>query len=108
MRKNSFGILDVELSLWVASCGLITTGCAIILYGFLDVDECLSEPCENGGTCLDEASRYECQCVDGFRGDNCEIGKLDLMVYWYLVLYPSAERFWEGGGQYLNVILTMC
>ena len=37
-----------------------------------------SNICENGGECivaLSEDSHYACQCVNGNRGNNCEIGK---------------------------------
>ena len=39
-----------------------------------DVDECVSSPCENGGTCNDGINSYTCYCLPGYEGDNCEIG----------------------------------
>ena len=36
------------------------------------VDECLSEPCLNGGVCTDQAGGYSCACPEGFTGDNCD------------------------------------
>ena len=39
-----------------------------------DVDECLSIPCSNGGTCLDFLNNYHCACVDGYNGTHCELG----------------------------------
>ena len=34
-----------------------------------DIDECASEPCENGGKCADLTGRYECNCDStGFEG----------------------------------------
>uniref|UniRef100_K1QI49 Versican core protein n=1 Tax=Magallana gigas TaxID=29159 RepID=K1QI49_MAGGI len=30
-------------------------------------------PCQNGGTCLDLINKYECQCVPGYTGTQCEI-----------------------------------
>ena len=42
-----------------------------------DVDECSSQPCKHGGTCIDSTSspagkvstqRYECECVNGYTG----------------------------------------
>ncbi len=41
----------------------------------LEVNPCTSDPCENGATCRNDAGRYECVCVNGFEGDNCEIGR---------------------------------
>ncbi|XP_035687857.1 brevican core protein-like [Branchiostoma floridae] len=41
-----------------------------------DVDECASNPCQNGGTCTDGLNRYTCECVAGFTGDNCETAPL--------------------------------
>ncbi|XP_078580669.1 zonadhesin-like [Branchiostoma floridae x Branchiostoma japonicum] len=35
-------------------------------------DECLSQPCQNGGLCVDGDKRYDCQCAPGFIGVNCE------------------------------------
>ena len=36
------------------------------------VDECMSSPCENGGTCLDRVNKYTCSCAPSFTGTNCE------------------------------------
>ncbi|XP_035659266.1 uncharacterized protein LOC118404302 [Branchiostoma floridae] len=35
-------------------------------------DECLSQPCQNGGHCIDGDNRYSCQCAPGYTGVNCE------------------------------------
>ena len=42
---------------------------------FADIDECMSEPCQNGASCVDDINSYNCTCVDGFEGSNCENGK---------------------------------
>ena len=42
---------------------------------FTDFDDCVGDPCENGGTCQDGANSYTCECADGFEGDNCQISK---------------------------------
>ena len=39
-----------------------------------DINECNSRPCENGATCNDEVDAYNCSCVDGYNGTNCETG----------------------------------
>ncbi|CAH1253989.1 ZAN [Branchiostoma lanceolatum] len=35
-------------------------------------DECSSQPCQNGGQCIDGDNRYDCQCAPGYTGVNCE------------------------------------
>eukprot|EP00058_Branchiostoma_floridae_P024131 XP_002609621.1 hypothetical protein BRAFLDRAFT_87842 [Branchiostoma floridae] len=37
-----------------------------------DVNECLSSPCRNGGTCLNGRGEYACLCAPGWKGTNCE------------------------------------
>lgn len=33
-----------------------------------EVDECLSDPCHNGATCVDHLNAFSCICQDGFQG----------------------------------------
>ncbi|XP_070551405.1 uncharacterized protein [Ptychodera flava] len=40
-----------------------------------DVDDCLSDPCRNGGECINGAFRYNCVCPIDYDGDNCEIDR---------------------------------
>ena len=39
-----------------------------------DIDICAEDPCENGGSCQDGITGYNCSCQQGFTGDNCETG----------------------------------
>ena len=39
-----------------------------------DVDECASDPCQNGATCTDGIDSYSCSCAAGFSGSDCETG----------------------------------
>jgi hypothetical protein len=41
---------------------------------FSDIDECLSNPCQNGATCNNEQNGYTCRCAGGWQGTNCDIG----------------------------------
>ncbi|KHJ48179.1 EGF-like domain protein [Trichuris suis] len=36
------------------------------------IDECLSSPCLNGGTCVDEKAKFSCICPREFWGTRCE------------------------------------
>lgn len=38
-----------------------------------DINECESNPCQNGGQCIDEVGSYKCNCTGtGFEGPQCE------------------------------------
>ena len=39
---------------------------------FIDINDCMGEPCNNGGTCTDGIATYTCTCPDGFTGRDCE------------------------------------
>nr|XP_023657699.1 sushi, nidogen and EGF-like domain-containing protein 1 isoform X2 [Paramormyrops kingsleyae] len=39
----------------------------------IDVDECASHPCQNGGLCKDQTNSYTCMCGPGYKGQLCEI-----------------------------------
>ncbi|KAF3708394.1 Protein jagged-1b [Channa argus] len=38
-----------------------------------NINDCESNPCHNGGTCIDKVSVYQCICGDGWEGVHCEI-----------------------------------
>ena len=65
--------LRANSTYYIASCpaGWISTedgNCA-------DDNECVSDPCYNGGTCtnLDNGQGFACSCPDGFTGDICHL-----------------------------------
>ncbi|XP_071497251.1 uncharacterized protein [Diadema antillarum] len=38
-----------------------------------DANECVSEPCQNGATCVDLVDSFRCNCAPGFEGVTCEV-----------------------------------
>uniref|UniRef100_A0A3Q4H8C9 Sushi, nidogen and EGF-like domain-containing protein 1 n=1 Tax=Neolamprologus brichardi TaxID=32507 RepID=A0A3Q4H8C9_NEOBR len=41
--------------------------------GIQEINECLSQPCLNGGTCRNKIGSYQCVCASGFSGNRCQI-----------------------------------
>ena len=36
------------------------------------IDECTSAPCKNGADCVDLVDMYDCECLPGYGGANCQ------------------------------------
>lgn len=53
----------------------------------VDINECSSNPCQNGGTCTDLLNGYQCACDNTHTGVNCERGK-------NVILYKSTKKFY--------------
>ncbi|XP_075418705.1 coagulation factor VII-like [Tenrec ecaudatus] len=47
---------------------------------YTDGDQCASNPCQNGGTCMDDLQYYICFCLEDFEGRNCEKNKNSELV----------------------------
>ena len=41
-----------------------------------ETNVCVSEPCQNNGTCNDYENMFNCTCAEGFNGTLCETGKV--------------------------------
>ena len=52
-----------------------------IVFVWTDIDECLSDPCDLGGTCVNAQGRFICLCPDGATGTQCKQG----MWAWYII-----------------------
>lgn len=51
----------------------------VLLCVLIEVDECSSYPCQNGGTCVDKINDFICLCRVGFIGTTCETGKYPIL-----------------------------
>uniref|UniRef100_A0A3B4CG76 Delta-like protein n=1 Tax=Pygocentrus nattereri TaxID=42514 RepID=A0A3B4CG76_PYGNA len=45
-----------------------------------NINDCESNPCQNGGTCIDKVNVYQCICADGWEGARCEIIIMNIAV----------------------------
>ena len=45
-----------------------------VCFCFAEIDNCDSQPCFNGGKCLNAVNSYKCACAKGYLGDACQIG----------------------------------
>lgn len=54
--------------------GLFSVKHTICLASISDVDECQSSPCYNNGTCVDGTPGWDCACLPGYIGNQCQIG----------------------------------
>ena len=59
---------------WVVSIFLISFFTSFFSFFGVDVNECTSKPCVNGGSCHDNVNAYRCLCLGGFTGSQCQIG----------------------------------
>ena len=60
----------------------------------IDVNECASNPCLNGGSCIDLIGRFSCRCPEGFDGKNCENGLFNIIIFntFILIVFYLTEH----------------
>ena len=56
---------------YISLSNLLTTS-----FHSIDIDDCVSNACENDGSCVDGINGYTWNCKDGFTGEKCETGEL--------------------------------
>ncbi|XP_059200426.1 protein crumbs homolog 1-like [Centropristis striata] len=54
-----------------------------------DVDECASDPCMNGGFCVNYVNSFECVCDMDYSGIHCQIDVSDFYLYVFLGLWQN-------------------
>uniref|UniRef100_A0A3Q2R109 Neurocan n=1 Tax=Fundulus heteroclitus TaxID=8078 RepID=A0A3Q2R109_FUNHE len=66
-----------------------------------DIDDCQSNPCQNGGTCIDEINSFVCLCLPSYGGATCEKGNggcdagWDCRFHGHCYRYFSRRHTWE-------------
>uniref|UniRef100_H0VCB6 Delta-like protein n=1 Tax=Cavia porcellus TaxID=10141 RepID=H0VCB6_CAVPO len=45
----------------------------------VNIDDCLGQPCHNGGTCIDEVGTFRCFCPSGWEGELCDTDSNDCL-----------------------------
>ncbi|KAL5012769.1 hypothetical protein ScPMuIL_011320 [Solemya velum] len=68
-------LIPKDISWTNSSCPVVDLNCSD---GDTDGDDCWSNPCKNGGTCIDGLSNHTCVCPHLFNGTSCEN---DLSIY---------------------------
>ena len=58
---------------------------------FPDTDECASDPCMNGATCVDQVNQYACTCDAGYEGTHCETGTYPSNIHIHIYIYWSVS-----------------
>ena len=58
----------------------------------LETNECLSAPCHNGGTCVDNHSSFYCLCQPDYSGLLCEQELNKCNVFVYLKKTPGLKK----------------
>ena len=44
------------------------------------MNECDSNPCSQYASCIDKVGLYECMCMFGYNGENCEEGTFQNII----------------------------
>ena len=63
---------------------------------FLDIDDCTSDSCLNGGACIDGVNSFTCNCRSGYSGAHCEHSKLSEWLGARVTYQCFARRHKDG------------
>ncbi len=81
--QNGSSVLLIRLSVLDSSLLLLhvnvdlTADKRLVFVPPPDINECESQPCLNGGECVDQVANFTCICPAGFTGMLCETGDLN-------------------------------
>ena len=76
---NKYRIPDTFNTIWCILITAIIDMCKYLVLSTMifcsDHDDCMPDPCQNGGACTDDINDYTCNCTQGWEGKNCTISK---------------------------------
>ena len=61
----------------IQKCALFHVCVQLFVVTFLDIDECLGNPCDGNATCSNNAGSYSCACNSGFSGNGTVCQDID-------------------------------
>ena len=70
------------------------------MYISSEINECDSNPCQNGGTCGDGIASFSCSCPTGYEGDQCQMGKIKDVTY-----LPKIYNYFHSSACNFNMLL---
>ena len=87
-RARTVGlIIDQYL---IINVHILPSKCVVVT----DTYACRNNPCQNGGTCNDFTDYYNCTCIAGYTGANCETGTLSGVAR----IFERGRATERGGG----------
>jgi len=63
----------------------------------IDIDECVGDPCQHDGTCVDQANGFTCRCLSGYTGKLCSetISHANNVTGWTATDEPLEDRWYD-------------
>jgi len=81
-RKSNLILLSLSQS--VLYPNLIPSQCQLMtisIWPLADTNYCELDSCLHGGVCQTVLGGHECECLEGYEGDRCEIGKQTIILF---------------------------